>query len=98
MRYTHGTLVHLFDIHTHLKTQKIRSANSGILDLAFFWTLYPFSSPLCEAATLGRAEGGKLPALSSGFLLGKEKIGGEENGVNKRGSCSCAVGESLADS
>lgn len=42
--------------------------------------------------------GGKLPALSSGFLLGKEKIGGEENGVNKRGSCSCAVGESLTDS
>lgn len=46
----------------------------------------------------GERRGGKLPAFSSGFLLGKEKIGGEENGVNKRGSCSCAVGESLADS
>lgn len=47
---------------------------------------------------MGREEGKKFASIEFWVSFGKEKTGGEGNGVQKRGSCFFAMEESVAKS
>lgn len=68
-----------------------------MLDFRFgHFSLFPLS--FVRTATLGREEGKKFACVEFWVSFGKEKTRGEGNGVNKRGSCFFAMGESVANS